>query len=540
MRRRRIARPLVEGGPILGAALAAAAANCAALGSDWPQFARLPQRTSLADGEFPGLAAPLWVRGDAGGAPITFKGQAGVVAQAGRVFATGRVGVQARALAFSAGGELLWSENIPSAHLESWSTPALDVRNGAIIIASGAFITAMDASTGAWRWQAPLMRPVVNASPLVTSDLGAANRIFITDYDPFGGSARLYCINADHFDPALNPWQPGEIIWSVIIGAASGSTPAYHEGIVYVATVSDESGASAGQVRAYAAAPAAAPEPLWIFTNPVARGFFGGLAVRSAGGSVWLYAATYGLYGGQFAGNLVKIDGSTGQLAWSEPCNRTDATPIPLADGRIAVSGGIHGFGSLPSVQLFADHGTSAALLWDSALDSWQDHNNNGTMDPGEYLVVGGWTHQPAASSAAGTRLLAGAIPALTFGACTDLYLLDLERHPQDPGFIVSHFGGAGSTPAIAQGTIFTLGAAGLHALAEAPGCWANCDSSTVVPILNVEDFTCFINAFAQGGLLPPLEQVAHYANCDRSTAPPVLNVEDFTCFINRFAAGCP
>ena len=29
------------------------------------------------------------------------------------------------------------------------------------------------------------------------------------------------------------------------------------------------------------------------------------------------------------------------------------------------------------------------------------------------------------------------------------------------------------------------------------------------------------------------------YANCDASTTAPVLNVLDFTCFLNRFAAGC-
>jgi hypothetical protein len=61
--------------------------------------------------------------------------------------------------------------------------------------------------------------------------------------------------------------------------------------------------------------------------------------------------------------------------------------------------------------------------------------------------------------------------------------------------------------------------------------CYANCDRSTTPPILNVEDFTCFINAFASGDC---------YANCDGSTTEPVLNVEDFTCFINRFAHGCP
>jgi hypothetical protein len=32
----------------------------------------------------------------------------------------------------------------------------------------------------------------------------------------------------------------------------------------------------------------------------------------------------------------------------------------------------------------------------------------------------------------------------------------------------------------------------------------------------------------------------ACYANCDNSTTAPVLNVEDFTCFINKFAQGCP
>jgi hypothetical protein len=69
--------------------------------------------------------------------------------------------------------------------------------------------------------------------------------------------------------------------------------------------------------------------------------------------------------------------------------------------------------------------------------------------------------------------------------------------------------------------------------------CYANCDTSTVPPILNVEDFTCFINEFAAGQGLPHEQQLTHYANCDQSTTAPVLNVEDFTCFINKFAQGC-
>jgi len=60
--------------------------------------------------------------------------------------------------------------------------------------------------------------------------------------------------------------------------------------------------------------------------------------------------------------------------------------------------------------------------------------------------------------------------------------------------------------------------------------CYANCDGSTVAPILNVSDFVCFQTKFAAGD---------SYANCDGSTVPPVLNVSDFICFQSRFAAGC-
>jgi autotransporter-associated beta strand protein len=60
--------------------------------------------------------------------------------------------------------------------------------------------------------------------------------------------------------------------------------------------------------------------------------------------------------------------------------------------------------------------------------------------------------------------------------------------------------------------------------------CYPNCDSSTTPPILNVADFTCFLQKYAAGN---------PYANCDHSTQPPVLNVADFTCFLQKYAAGC-
>jgi hypothetical protein len=66
---------------------------------------------------------------------------------------------------------------------------------------------------------------------------------------------------------------------------------------------------------------------------------------------------------------------------------------------------------------------------------------------------------------------------------------------------------------------------------ARAAACYANCDGSTVPPVLTVNDFICFQSRFAAGD---------SYANCDNSTDVPVLTVNDFICFQSRFAAGCP
>jgi probable HAF family extracellular repeat protein len=57
--------------------------------------------------------------------------------------------------------------------------------------------------------------------------------------------------------------------------------------------------------------------------------------------------------------------------------------------------------------------------------------------------------------------------------------------------------------------------------------CYANCDGSSVPPVLNPNDFLCFINRFAAGD---------SFANCDGVGG---LSANDFQCFISRFDAGC-
>ncbi len=57
--------------------------------------------------------------------------------------------------------------------------------------------------------------------------------------------------------------------------------------------------------------------------------------------------------------------------------------------------------------------------------------------------------------------------------------------------------------------------------------CYANCDHSTMPPILNANDFACFLNKYAAQ---------CPYADCDQNGT---LNILDFACFLNKFATGC-
>ncbi len=78
---------------------------------------------------------------------------------------------------------------------------------------------------------------------------------------------------------------------------------------------------------------------------------------------------------------------------------------------------------------------------------------------------------------------------------------------------------------------VWPIGADEITLLQSGPSCYANCDGSTAAPLLNINDFACFLQKFVEN---------APYANCDGSTSPPVLNVNDFQCFLSAFVAGCP
>lgn len=451
----------------------------------WSTLAGDASRTSTRATSLPTFAIPRWTLSQTTlGQPIRFIGPASIVASTlptPRIYTTGIINNQAHAIAVNADtGLIAWTTPIPALILDSYSAPALDHHLGIVLYSSGTTITALRLSDGSLAWQAPLIGAPVNATPIITTDLGSRNRAFTTDYGGFGGSSLLYCINVSPHHPTINPYQPGEIVWSAPIGSSTGASPTYHDGVVYVTSTGLDS-TSFGEIRAFDARTTITPAPLWTFTNTIAEGFFGGLTIRESTTStqpngqptIHLYAATYAFFGQTSSANMVKLNARTGALVWSVPCNRTESIPIPLDDGRIILSSGVQGFGSVPMVQMFQDLGSTATQLWNTAASTWTDANQNGVMDVGEFLLIGGRVMQPVLlrSTISTPRLLIGANAGAGNppGPGTVMYELDLTLTPNQPGFIVQQSTSMGSSPGLLGAGAYAHGTNGLAALGTLP-----------------------------------------------------------------------
>ncbi len=83
---------------------------------------------------------------------------------------------------------------------------------------------------------------------------------------------------------------------------------------------------------------------------------------------------------------------------------------------------------------------------------------------------------------------------------------------------------------AIVGTAVHPTGSSGVYLVTLRAPCYANCDGSSIAPVLSANDFQCFINTYAAND---------PYANCDQSTGTPALTANDFICFLSKFAAGC-
>ncbi|MEP0845612.1 MAG: PQQ-binding-like beta-propeller repeat protein [Phycisphaerae bacterium] len=485
--------------------------------AQWPCFAADPARSSIARRAPRDLDGVAWQV-----APLTdeeFIFSSTPVAAGGRVYVLARhfedqLHDENRLIAFAADdGERMWTAPIAADTRDSWSSPAVDLRTGLVIACADEFVYGVDLDDGSVVWTRALNKEIVNASPLVTSDLTVngtpANRVFITDYTGTSANAKLYAINIDPFHSSDNPHQPGAIAWSVSLPNASGNSPAYADQVVYVSS-------RGGLVKAL---DARSGGQLWqrqidLSGYPPLSGFFGGITLRNGA----LYLAMYVFTGGENNAAIFKLDAATGDIVWSAPAERSSSTPVVLDDGRVFLSGGIDGdFGSYSKIQAFQDQGAFATQLWDTHVDS------------GGSLVVGGWTDQPVYFR---ERLYAGR-PGMAphFSAFDELYALDLTRQPGEAGFVTSKRSGAGGPAAAAHGRLYSVGADGLVAFNPSPECLADLNGDGQV---NVADLSRLLEVYGSH------EGDGTYdAECDLDL-DGTIGIADLSLVLSVYGAVCP
>jgi hypothetical protein len=113
---------------------------------------------------------------------------------------------------------------------------------------------------------------------------------------------------------------------------------------------------------------------------------------------------------------------------------------------------------------------TAGSKLWDT-FSTWVDLDFDDTPDPGEYLNLGGYTHQPVASTWRGRLTMAVGAFASGFdpAASNLLAVVDLRKVPTDPEFVEQFVLGSGGSPALAGANLYSIGLDGLCAFGPEP-----------------------------------------------------------------------
>lgn len=389
-------------------------------------------------------------------------------------------------------GARAWCTPLPPEFNDSWAAPAVDARNGTALYVADDTVFALLIANGSVVWQTPLQRSIVNAAPTLTTDLFSAgigqNRAFVTDYST-GGAGRIYAINIDPFDAIANPHEPGDIVWDVAIGATSGATVAYADGLAIVASsefLLTQGGFGFGaRLTAFNAATGVEE---WSTPLGPDDGFFGGVTIANG----FAYAATYDFSGSGDNSRLFKVAVADGSVAWSVPCERTATIPVVADDGTVYLSTGIDGFGSTPRVQAFADLGIAAQKIWDSHDDT------NGV------LRLGHWTAQPIL---AGDRLIT-TVPASggLFEPFSEAVMVDLTKMPGDVDFVIDAASGVGGSPAVSDdGLLVVIGENEVVAFNATLRGDTNCDGA-----VTVSDIGSFVLA-----LTDPAGYASQFPDCD-------------------------
>ncbi|WP_011306783.1 PQQ-binding-like beta-propeller repeat protein [Methanosarcina barkeri] len=226
-----------------------------------------------------------------------------------------------------------------------------------------------------------------------------------------------------------------EELWNFTVTGVAIGTPAYYGGKVYL--TSGPLFSSPGHV--YCIDPDSGNE-IWNQTLPYEAG--GSPAVSEG----VVYATTYD-------GKLYALDAEDGSILWNATVPSTDVSSTPaIAYGNIYISGGCPGFST---IETYCFNATTHELVWNTSAED----------------KIGGWTTSVAVAD---DMVFVGKYAEDDYFGYAGTYALDAHT-----GDVIWSYPHGGSSPAISDGIVFTIGADGRV--------YAFADSEEVLPAVSIK-----------------------------------------------------
>ncbi len=300
-------------------------------------------------------------------------------------------------------GDIIWKVSIPDSVYGSWASPAYD--NSMVFTATGPELGCYNARTGEKIWafkNTHGSKGVVNSGPVVADGM-----VIFNDWD----GSHYYCLDE----------YTGDLLWSFEVAGDAQSVPVYADGKLYL--TSWKYGTSS-QGHAYCV-DAVTGKQIW-HTNNVVKSLCGSPVYKDG----ILYLTTYDFYG---TGDLIALNANDGQIIWQHTIERSDSTPA-FAYGNVYVCGGAKGYSN---VQTYCFNATTGTNVWSTP---------SKTTEAGE---IGSWT----CSVAVADGLVYVGSEATGASGNGNLYALDAFT-----GNVVWHAPYAGSSPALSDGMLFSIG----------------------------------------------------------------------------------
>jgi len=376
--------------------------------TDWHQFHYDEVHSGFSPSGAPDTNETLWISDE-----LSAIGGTSTVVADGKVFAYGGPTSpygSGEGVLYSldeSTGAILWNISIPTPAYGSWSSPAY--HNGRVFTSTDIEAGCYDAATGEqiWAFENPTNEPSVNGGPVV-----ADGKVIVNDWQ----AGHYYCLDEE----------TGELLWTFTeeqtgdwnVGYTQG-VPAYEDGKFYLTTWIYVGGnvycvdADTGDV-------------IWNQTTPLDT--CGSPAVVD--GTV--YVTNYNFYGD---GAIYAMDASDGDILWEHTIQRSDSTPA-VAYGNVYVTGGCRGFSER---QTYCFDAATGDLVWET-----------NTADE-----IGAWTCSVAVADG---KVFVGTEGGEFFDYA-GTYALDAAT-----GDVIWSYPEGGSSPAVADGTVFTIGGGRVYA----------------------------------------------------------------------------